>query len=151
MGLTVHSPLAGTVVPLEQVADQMFAEKVMGDGLAVRPTAGDVVAPVAGRLEKLFPGGHGMAIETDDGVQVLVHVGLETVRLEGDGFELVATEGDDVEVGDVVVRVDLARLAELGVDSISPVVVISDHDVAGRAEAGGDVAAGDSLFEVADP
>lgn len=151
MGVTVHSPLAGTVVPLEQVDDQMFAEKVMGDGLAVRPSAGEVVAPVAGRLEKLFPGGHGMAIETAGGVQVLVHVGLETVQLEGDGFELVAAEGDDVAVGDVLVRVDLGRLAELGVDSISPVVVISDHHVSGRAEAGAEVDAGGPLFEVADP
>ena len=148
MALTVHSPLTGTVVPLEQVDDQMFAEKVMGDGLAVRPAVGEVVAPVTGRLEKLFPGGHGMAIETPDGVQVLVHVGLATVQLEGDGFELVATEGDDVEVGDVLVRVDLARLAELGVDIISPVVVISDHDVTGRAKADDDVAAGDPLFQI---
>lgn len=149
MGVTVHSPLAGTVVPLEQVDDQMFAEKVMGDGVAIRPASGDVVAPVAGRLEKLFPGGHGMAIATDAGVEVLVHVGLETVHLEGDGFELVATEGDDVAVGDLLVRVDLGRLAELDVDVISPVVVISDHGLGARAD--GDVAAGDPLFEVTVP
>ena len=146
MGVTVHSPLAGAVVPLEQVGDQMFAEKVMGDGVAVRPTGGEVVAPVAGRLEKLFPGGHGMAIETAEGVQVLIHVGLETVQLQGDGFELVATEGDDVAVGDVLVRVDLDRLAELDVDIISPIVIISDHEVIGRSS--GEVAAGDPLFEV---
>lgn len=146
MGMTVHSPLAGAVVPLEQVGDLMFAEKVMGDGVAVRPTEGEVVAPVAGRLEKLFPGGHGMAIETAGGVQVLIHVGLATVQLQGDGFELVATEGDDVAVGDVLVRVDLDRLAELDVDIISPIVIISDHEVTGRSS--GEVAAGDPLFEV---
>ena len=149
MGVTVHSPLAGAVVPLEQVGDAMFAEKVMGDGVAVRPTEGEVVAPVAGRLEKLFPGGHGMAIETAEGVQVLIHVGLETVQLQGDGFELVATEGDDVAVGDVLVRVDLDRLAELDVDIISPIVIISDHEVTGRSS--GQVTAGDPLFEVAIP
>lgn len=146
MGMTVHSPLAGAVVPLEQVGDLMFAEKVMGDGVAVHPTEGEVVAPVAGRLEKLFPGGHGMAIETAEGVQVLIHVGLATVQLQGDGFELVATEGDDVAVGDVLVRVDLDRLAELDVDTISPIVIISDHEVTGRSS--GEVAAGDPLFEV---
>ena len=146
MGVTVRSPLAGAVVPLEQVGDAMFAEKVMGDGVAVRPTAGEVVAPVAGRLEKLFPGGHGMAIETAEGVQVLIHVGLATVQLQGDGFALVATEGDDVAVGDVLVRVDLDRLAELDVDIISPIVIISDHEVTGRSS--GEVAAGDPLFEV---
>jgi len=149
MGVTVHSPLAGAVVPLEQVGDAMFAEKVMGDGVAVRPTEGEVVAPVAGRLEKLFPGGHGMAIETAEGVQVLIHVGLETVQLQGDGFELVATEGDDVAVGDVLVRVDLDRLAELDVDIISPIVIISDHEVTGRSS--GQVTSGDPLFEVGIP
>ena len=146
MALTVHSPLSGTVVPLEQVGDPMFAEKVMGEGLAVQPNGPDVVAPVAGHLAKLFPGGHGMAIETPDGVEVLVHVGLETVQLKGDGFEVVATEGADVEVGDVLVRVDLDRLKELGVDAISPVVIISEHVV--RNEATGAVNAGDPLFDV---
>jgi len=145
-GVTVVSPLSGTVVPLEQVADQMFAEKVMGEGVAVRPDASDVLAPVAGRLAKLFPGGHGMAIATGEGVEVLVHVGLETVRLRGDGFEVVATEGSDVEAGDLLVRVDLDRLAALGVDAISPVVIISDHAV--RAVASGHVRAGEPLFEV---
>ena len=142
----VVSPLSGTVVPLEQVADQMFAEKVMGEGVAVRPDAADVLAPVAGRLAKLFPGGHGMAIATVEGVEVLVHVGLETVQLRGDGFEVIATEGSDVEAGDLLVRVDLDRLAALGVDAISPVVIISDHAV--RAVASGHVRAGEPLFEV---
>jgi glucose-specific phosphotransferase system IIA component len=145
-GVTVVSPLSGTVVPLERVADQMFAERVMGEGVAVRPDAADVLAPVAGRLAKLFPGGHGMAIATVEGVEVLVHVGLETVRLRGDGFEVVATEGSDVEAGDLLVRVDLDRLAALGVDAISPVVIISDHAV--RAVASGYVRAGEPLFEV---
>lgn len=144
--VTVVSPFSGTVVPLEQVGDQMFAEKVMGEGVAVRPDAAEVVAPVAGRLAKLFPGGHGMAIATPEGVEVLVHVGLETVQLRGDGFEVVATEGSDVEAGDLLVRVDLDRLAELDVDVISPVVIISDHPV--RAVASGRVGPGDALFEV---
>lgn len=146
MAVIVASPFSGAVVPLEDVPDEMFAEKVMGEGVAVRPDAADVVAPVAGHLAKLFPGGHGMAIVTADGVEVLVHVGLETVQLEGDGFEVVATEGADVQVGDVLVRVDLDRLAELGVDAISPVVIISDHAVADIAA--GRVAHGDPLFVV---
>jgi phosphotransferase system IIA component len=87
-----------------------------------------------------------MAIATADGVEVLVHVGLETVQLQGDGFEVVATEGTDVEAGDLLVRVDLERLAELDVDVISPVVILSDHAV--RAVAGGRVRHGEPLFEV---
>lgn len=143
----VVSPIGGDVIGLDQVNDPVFADKIMGDGLALRPTDGRVVAPVAGRIEKLFPGGHGVAIQTTDGIAVLVHVGLETVELKGDGFTVHAKEGSDVEVGDHLVSVDLARLEALGVDATTPVVVISEHSVEVLAQ--GHVAAGDPLFEVA--
>ena len=145
----VASPVAGRVVTLDEVDDPTFSERVMGDGVALRPSDGAVVAPVAGSIAKLFPGGHGIAIAAEGGLELLVHVGLETVRLEGDGFEVVAAQGDDVAVGDVLVRVDLERLAELGVDAVTPVVVISDHEV--HAHADGEVAAGDPIFEVVAP
>lgn len=145
MGETVKSPLTGTVVPLEDVADEVFSERVMGDGAAVRPSDGRVVAPVSGTIEKLFPGGHGIVIETAEGLQILVHVGLDTVELKGDGFEVHAAEGDEVNEGDPVVTVDLGRMAELKVDVVSPVVVISGHGVEGIASGG--LAAGDPLFE----
>ncbi|CAN5914030.1 PTS glucose transporter subunit IIA [soil metagenome] len=146
MALRISSPVAGEVIDLGEVGDQMFADRIMGDGVALKPSGSDVVAPVAGHLAKLFPGGHGMAIATPDGVEVLVHVGLDTVQLEGDGFEVVATEGTDVEAGDLLVRVDLDRLAELGVDAVTPVVIISEHEVSNPAT--GHVDAGQPLFEV---
>ena len=145
MGETVKSPLSGTVVPLEDVADEVFSEKVMGDGAAIRPTDGKVLAPVSGTIEKLFPGGHGLVIQTPRGLQVLVHIGLDTVELKGDGFEVHVAEGDEVTEGDHVVTVDLDRMAELEVEVVSPVVVISQHGVEGTAA--DDVAAGDPLFE----
>jgi glucose PTS system EIICBA or EIICB component len=141
----VKSPFAGHVVPLDDVDDEVFSERIMGDGLAVRPTSGEVLAPLSGRIEKLFRGGHGLAIEDDEGLQVLVHIGLETVKLEGDGFTVHAREGAAVETGDLIVTVDLDRMKELGVDLVSPVVVISGQDVSDRAS--GRVAAGDRLFE----
>jgi glucose PTS system EIICBA or EIICB component len=141
----VKSPFAGQVVPLDDVNDEVFSERVMGDGVAVRPTSGEVLAPLPGRIEKLFKGGHGLAIEDGEGLQVLVHIGLETVKLEGDGFTVHATEGATVETGDLIVTVDLDRMSELDVDLVSPVVVISGHEVGNRAS--GRVAAGDRLFE----
>jgi glucose-specific phosphotransferase system IIA component len=126
---TLGSPFTGEVVPLEEVADDVFSQRIMGDGVAVLPSEGRVVAPVAGTLGKLFEGGHGFAIETPDGVQVLVHIGLDTVHLKGDGFTVKASEGDEVSVGDAIVTVDLDRMRELGIDMVSPVVVISGLDV----------------------
>ncbi|MGH2697868.1 MAG: PTS sugar transporter subunit IIA [Actinomycetota bacterium] len=142
----MKSPLSGKVVPLEEVADEVFSERVMGDGVAVRPTEGRVLAPASGTIEKLFPGGHGVVIETPEGVQILVHVGLDTVELKGDGFDVHAAEGETTAEGRLLVTVDLDRMAELKVDLVSPVVVISGHSVEARAS--GDVAAGDDLFGV---
>jgi glucose-specific phosphotransferase system IIA component len=143
--VVVTSPFTGRVVPLDDVDDEVFSERVMGDGVAVHPTSGDVVAPLSGRIEKLFKGGHGLAIEDDDGLQILVHIGLETVKLKGDGFTVLASEGDTVGTGDLVVTVDLGRMVELGIDLVSPVVVISGHGVTNRAS--GHVGSGDRLFD----
>lgn len=142
----VAAPVAGQIVPIDEVDDEVFADRVVGDGVAIRPSDGRVVAPVAGRVEKVFPGGHGIAIETGSGLQVLVHVGLETVHLEGDGFDAHVAEGDDVSVGDPLVTVELARLAELEVDPVSPVVVLSGERV--TVVASGTVARGEPLMEV---
>lgn len=139
------SPLTGKVVPLEEVDDDVFSQRIMGDGVAVLPSEGRVVAPASGTVGKLFEGGHGFAIETGDGLQVLVHVGLETVHLKGDGFTVKASEGDEVAAGDEIVAVDLDRMRELAIDMVSPVVVISGQDV--TVSASDDVSAGDPLLE----
>ena len=143
--VAVTSPFAGRVVSLDEVDDEVFSERVMGDGVAVRPSSGEVVAPLSGRIEKLFKGGHGLAIEDEDGLQILVHIGLETVKLKGDGFTVHAAEGDTVGTGDLIVTVDLGRMDELGIDLVSPVVVISGQGVTNRAS--GEVEMGDRLFD----
>ena len=141
----VASPFTGKVVPLEEVADDVFSQRIMGDGVAVLPSEGRVVAPIGGTVGKLFEGGHGFAIETPEGLQVLVHVGLETVHLKGDGFTVKVTEGAEVAAGDEMVTVDLQRMEELGIDMVSPVVVISGQNV--TVSAAEEVGAGDPLLE----
>lgn len=142
----VMSPLTGRVVALDEVPDDVFSERVMGDGAAVRPAEGEVVAPLTGRIEKLFEGGHGFAVENEAGLQVLVHVGIDTVHLKGEGFSIHASEGDDVEAGDHIVSVDLDALTNKGIDMISPIVIISGQT--SKVIAGDQVAAGDPLLSV---
>ncbi|MGH9243155.1 MAG: PTS sugar transporter subunit IIA [Acidimicrobiales bacterium] len=144
MSTVVVSPCDGEALSLDDVPDPVFAERIMGDGMAVRPNASQVVAPVSGRIEKLFEGGHAFVIETASGVQVLVHVGLETVMLKGDGFRVQAAEGDTVEAGAPIVHADFAAIAAKGLDPVTPVVVISEHAVSDPAT--GPVRAGDPLF-----
>jgi glucose-specific phosphotransferase system IIA component len=128
------------------VPDEVFAQRLVGDGVAVRPSAGEVVAPVAGRVAKLFPGGHGLVVETISGLQVLVHLGIDTVRLGGRGFTTRVAEGQDVRAGEPLVAIDVAALTAEGVELVSPVVVISGHPVAPLAA--GSVRAGDPLLAV---
>jgi glucose-specific phosphotransferase system IIA component len=142
----VASPLTGRVVPLDDVADDVFAERVMGDGVALQPGHGEVRAPVAGVVAKLFRGGHAFVVQTDDGLEVLTHIGLDTVALEGEGFATHVAEDDRVAAGDLIVTVDLEHLGGKGVDLTSPVVVISPHTR--RTVAGDDVETGAPLLEV---
>jgi glucose-specific phosphotransferase system IIA component len=142
----IASPLTGAVVALDNVRDEVFAERVMGDGVAVVPTDGRVVAPLEGNIAKLFEGGHAFAIENDAGLQVLVHVGIDTVHLKGEGFTVHSKEGHDVKVGDHLVTVDLQMMAAREIDMTSPVVVISGHSP--TVVAGKEVVAGDVLMSV---
>lgn len=150
MPITVASPFAATVVDLADLSDPVFAERLVGDGVALRPDAAGVltvVAPAAGRITKLFPGGHGIAIETEAGA-LLVHVGIDTVQLEGRGFRTIAEQEATVAVGDPLVEVDLAVVAAAGYEAITPVLAIAGQEVAPVAPVGAQVAAGDPLFRI---
>ncbi|MEJ2871633.1 glucose PTS transporter subunit IIA [Actinomycetospora sp. OC33-EN08] len=149
--MIVAAPLAGTVVGMEAVPDEVFAAGMVGPGTAVEPSGDGVVevlAPVAGTLVKVHP--HAFALSTGDAIGVLVHLGVDTVRLRGEGFEVLRAEGEVVEAGDPVVRWSPEDVRARGLSAICPVVVL-DVDPARVSVAGptGDpVAAGDPLLGV---
>ena len=148
--MEVLAPVTGQAVPLGEVPDEVFAEGMAGEGGAIVPGAsGEAVAPVSGALVKLFEGGHAFGIETDEGVELIVHVGLDTIEMRGDGFEKLATEGDRVEAGQPIVRFDLDEIKNSGYDPVTPVVVTNaeDHPVSNLRT--GEVSAGDPLFDAA--
>ncbi|MFJ3106318.1 PTS glucose transporter subunit IIA [Streptomyces sp. NPDC086835] len=126
MRLAVHAPLSGDLAVLGKVPDPVFAAQMVGPGLAVEPFSGtgpvDVVAPVAGAVVKLHP--HAFVIQTAGGIGVLVHVGIDTVRLKGTGFRTHVVEGDRVEVGHGVITFDPAAVRAHGLSAICPVVVL---------------------------
>ncbi len=118
----VLAPLDGTVLALADVPDEVFAQKMVGDGLAIDPSGQVAVAPVTGTLVKLFPGGHAFGMATREGVELIVHIGIDTVELNGKGFENIATEGQFIQAGDPIVRYDRAVIESLGKVVFSPVV-----------------------------
>ena len=143
--IDVLAPLDGTVVDLESVPDEVFAQKMAGDGVAIAPSGQLAVAPVTGDLVKLFPGGHAFGIAMNDGVELIVHIGLDTVELKGEGFENIATEGQVVKAGTPIVRFDRATIERLGKVMLSPVVSSGAGTIVRRAS--GVVRAGqDVLF-----
>ena len=144
--LVVLSPVAGQVLPLSDVPDLVFAEAMVGPGVAVEPDAGrgTAVAPVAGRLVKLHP--HAFVVLTGSGRGVLVHLGIDTVELRGEGFELLVSEGDEVEVGTPVVRWDPGAVREGGRSAICPVVALDASADAVTTRASGRAEPGSELF-----
>lgn len=122
--LTVLSPLGGTLVPLSEVPDATFAKGIVGHGLAIDPPREvvDVVAPATGKILKLWP--HAFALQTADGIGVLVHLGIDTVQLEGEGFSAYAAEGDEVEIGQPILRYDVPAIEAAGRNPVVPVIVL---------------------------
>ena len=122
-GLSVYAPLTGQAVALDQVPDPVFSGKVLGDGIAIIPSDGKILSPVDGTLVTVAETKHAFGYQTEEGTELLVHVGLETVGLQGQGFTVIAKEGAKVKKGDLIAEVDLAFLKEKGINPITPVLV----------------------------
>ncbi|MES9369644.1 PTS glucose transporter subunit IIA [Cutibacterium acnes] len=145
----IASPLDGTLMPLSEVADPVFAQGLVGPGVALEPTGeGDVtvVAPVAGRIVKLHP--HAFVIQAE-GFGVLVHLGIDTVQLDGEGFTLHAEEGHEVVVGDPLITWNPAGVVAGGRSAVCPIVVLdaSSGRIGDAAVTGERIACGDQLFQ----
>ncbi|KGT90383.1 PTS N-acetyl glucosamine transporter subunits IIABC [Erwinia typographi] len=147
---TLVAPVSGEVVALDQVPDEAFASKAVGDGLAIKPTSSTVVSPAAGTVVKIFNTNHAFCLETEKGVEVVVHMGLDTVALAGKGFTRLVEEGAQVTAGQPVLEMDLAFLNANARSMISPVVVSNIDDFSGiTLVAGETVVAGESrLYEI---
>ncbi len=147
--LVVQAPVAGRIVPLDQVADPMFSLGMIGDGIAIEPASGEVCAPCDGVVVSVHSRGHAIKLRADNGAEVLVHVGLEAVALRGEGFEVAVAEGQRVAAGELLSRFDPERLAALCGLITTPTVITSDaFHIERRAEAG-PVAVGDAVMTVA--
>lgn len=150
--LAVGSPVAGTAVPITEVEDPVFADAMVGPGMAIRPNGGygDAVAPVAGTVATLHP--HAFVVAGEDGRAVLVHLGIDTVKQHGAGFTVHVAKGDTVEAGQSIVGWDPDVVAAAGYSAIVPVVALdASAQVLGDLLESGDVTAGGRVFTWAAP
>lgn len=125
----VMAPLSGTVRQLGEVPDPVFSEKMMGEGIAIEPSDGIVVAPFDGEIVQLFPTKHAIGIKGKSGLEILIHVGLETVALKGEGFEAFIQQGDQVKKGDKLIEFDMDVIKEKASSTITPIIMTNGDDI----------------------
>lgn len=146
---TIVAPLAGTAIPMADVPDPVFSSEAMGRGAAIEPTDGTVVSPVTGIVTMVFETGHAVELRSDAGAEVLVHVGIDTVRMGAAPFDVRVATGDRVQAGQVLMHADLDAIRAAGYRAVTPVVVTNSESYASVRGTTGPVGAGDALIEVA--
>lgn len=124
----IAAPIAGEAVESTQVTDPTFAEEMLGPGMAIKPSAGKVFAPVTGTINLLADTGHAIGLVSDKGTELLIHIGLDTVKLNGAPFTIHVKEGQKVNAGDLLMEFDIKAITDAGLDPISPIIVTNGLD-----------------------
>lgn len=147
--LEIGSPANGTCISIKEVPDPTFSEEILGKGVAVKPSEGKFFAPAAGTVNTLFPTKHAVGITTQEGAEILIHVGLDTVNLKGEHFTAHVKEGDSVEKGALLLEADLAAIEQAGYNTVTPVLICNTGDFADVVpETAGEVAPGACVLRI---
>lgn len=125
--IELYNPVDGEVIPIEDVADPVFSQKMMGDGFGVNPSNGQIYSPINGKVTSVFPTKHALGLEADNGVEVLVHIGIDTVELEGGPFEIHVKEGDKITSDSLLASVNLDAVREAGKEN-TVIIVFTNMD-----------------------
>lgn len=147
--IELYAPLTGNAVPLTDVPDPVFAEKMVGDGIAILPTSNQVLAPCDGKVVQIFPTNHAVGIEAEGGVDLLIHVGIDTVELKGEGFKRLVEEGTEVKRGTPLLEIDFEKIRAIGKPVITPTIVTNMTKVEIVTRHEGPVTAGQTIVMTA--
>lgn len=129
--MKIYPPMKGEIISLTEVPDKVFSQKMIGDGFAVIPVNGEVMSPIDGKILHVFPTNHAFGLVTKEGIEVLVHIGIDTVELKGDGFTRILEPGTNVNAGDTVIKVNLSVLEKHGKSPVTPVVITTADKIKG--------------------
>ena len=146
----ICAPVAGEAVPSSEVNDPTFGEEMLGRGMAIKPASGRVVAPCDATVDMMFETGHAVSLTTDFGAEMLIHVGIDTVNLQGKHYTVHCQSGDKVKKGQLLIEFDKDAIAEAGYDTITPVVICNSDDFKTfETVTGKTVAEGDAVIKLA--
>ena len=146
-GTVIAAPVKGECIPISEVADPTFAEEILGKGIAIKPADGKVYAPVDGVITTVFSTGHAVGMTTQDGVELLIHVGLDTVQLKGQFFKVIAQADQQVKKGDLLLEADIEEISKAGYDTVTPMIVCNSADFSKvECKTEGMVSAGDEVI-----
>lgn len=146
--IQLFAPVAGEAVPITEVSDPTFGEKILGDGVAIKPTEGKVLAPCDGTVEQIFETGHAVTLTGPGGAEILIHIGLDTVELKGKHYTIHAHDGDKVKKGDLLIEFDPAAITADGYDIITPIVICNTDDFKAVKPHTGPVGPGGLILEL---
>ncbi len=140
------SPITGKIIPIEEVPDKVFSEKMVGDGIAIEPLEGKVLSPVDGTVVTIFPTNHAIGLTTKEGIEILIHIGLDTVELGGKGLKRLVEEGTKVKKGDPLMEFDINVIKENGKLIITPVVISNMNNIKKLEKMDGNVEKGKDII-----
>ena len=146
-GIVLAAPVKGECIPISEVADPTFAEEILGKGMAIKPADGRITAPVDGIVSTLFPTGHALGMTTEDGIEILIHVGLDTVQLEGQYFRPAVKAQQKVKKGELLLEADLDEIRKAGYDTVIPVIICNSEELSSlHCNTQGEVNAGEEII-----
>lgn len=144
---SLGAPVKGECIPICEVNDPTFAEEILGKGMAIKPADGRITAPVDGTVSTLFPTGHAVGLTTADGIEILIHVGLDTVQLKGQYFQPAVAAQQEVKKGDLLLEADLEGIRGAGYDTVIPVIICNSEELSSlQCKTQGEVNTGEEVI-----
>ena len=144
--IVLYAPVSGKMTELTSVSDETFAQKILGDGIAITPSDGKICSPCDAKIDNMFETGHAFSFITDNGVEILVHVGFDTVHLKGEHFRILKNTGDAVHHGEAMLEVDMAAVAAAGYDTTVVMVILNSDDFSDFKKTTGEIEAGSEVL-----
>ncbi|WAI11835.1 MAG: PTS glucose transporter subunit IIA [Buchnera aphidicola (Macrosiphum albifrons)] len=144
--IEIIAPLSGEIIKIEDVPDHVFSKKIVGDGIAIKPSGNQMLAPVNGKIGKIFDTMHAFSIISEDNVELFVHFGIDTVKLKGEGFKKKAKDNQKVKIGDEIITFDLDFLTEKAQSILTPVVISNIENFKKIKKSSGTIIAGKTVI-----